>query len=69
MVIHNHSDASYLVASEARSRACGFTYMSNHKGKPQIINSAISVVAKIIESVMLSAVEAGVGALFGVLRV
>ena len=64
MVIHNHSDAAYLVASEARSRAGGFTYMGNHKGKPQIINGAISVIAKIIKSVMSSAAEAEVGALF-----
>jgi hypothetical protein len=59
MVLHNHSDAAYLVASEARSRAGGFTYMGNHQGRPQIINGAILVIAKIIESVMLSAAEAG----------
>jgi hypothetical protein len=34
MVLHNHSDAAFLVASEARSRAGGFTYMGNHKGQP-----------------------------------
>jgi hypothetical protein len=44
MVLHNHSDAAYLVASEARSRAGGFTYMGNHKGQPQIINGAILVI-------------------------
>jgi hypothetical protein len=38
MVLHNHSDAAYLVASEARSRAGGFTYMGNHQRRPQIIN-------------------------------
>jgi hypothetical protein len=27
MVVQNHSDTAYLVASEARSRAGGFTYM------------------------------------------
>ena len=27
MIIHNHSDASYLVESEARSRAGGYTYL------------------------------------------
>jgi hypothetical protein len=64
MVIHNHSDAAYLVASEARSRAGGFTYMGNHKGNPQIINGAILVIAKIIKSVMSSAAEAEIGALF-----
>ncbi|OEU23630.1 hypothetical protein FRACYDRAFT_233801 [Fragilariopsis cylindrus CCMP1102] len=64
MVIHNHSDAAYLVASEARSRAGGFTYMGNHKGNLQIINGAILVIAKIIKSVMSSAAEAEIGALF-----
>jgi hypothetical protein len=64
MVLHNHSDAAYLVASEARSRAGGFTYMGNHQGRPQIINGAISVIAKIIKSVMSSAAEDEVGALF-----
>jgi hypothetical protein len=64
MVLHNHSDAAYLVASEARSRAGGFTYMGNHEGKPQIINGANSVVAKVLKSVMSSAAEAEVGALF-----
>jgi hypothetical protein len=44
MVLDNHSDAAYLVASEARSRAGGFTYMGNHKGQPQIINGAIGEV-------------------------
>jgi hypothetical protein len=37
MVLDNHSDAAYLVASKARRRAGGFTYMGNHKGQPQII--------------------------------
>jgi hypothetical protein len=41
MVLHNHSDAVYLLASEARSRAGGFTYMVNQKGQPQIVNGAI----------------------------
>jgi hypothetical protein len=48
IVLHNHSDAAYLVASEARSSSGGFTYMGNHKGQPQIINGAILVIAKII---------------------
>jgi hypothetical protein len=64
IVLHNHSDAAYLVASEARSRADGFTYMGNHQGRPQIINGGISVIAKIVKSVMSSAAEAEVGALF-----
>jgi hypothetical protein len=38
--------------------------MGNHKGQPQIINGAILVIAKIIKSVMSSAAEAEIGALF-----
>ena len=64
MVLHNNYDAAYLVAPEARSRAGGFTYMGNHKGKPQIMNGAILVAAKIIKSVMSSEAEAEIGALF-----
>jgi hypothetical protein len=64
MVLHNHTDTAYLVASKTRSRAGGFTYMGNHQGRPQIINGAISVIAKVIKSVMSSAAEAEVGALF-----
>ena len=64
MILHNHSDAAYLVASEARSRAGGFTYLGNNKNNMQIINGSISVIAKIIKSVMSSAAESEVGALF-----
>jgi hypothetical protein len=47
------------MASEARSRAGGFTFMRNHRGQPQIINGAISsVIAKMIKSVMSSVAEA-----------
>lgn len=33
MILHNHSDAAYLVATEARSQASGFTYLGNNKNK------------------------------------
>ena len=29
MILHNHSDAAYLVATGARSRAAGYTYLGN----------------------------------------
>ena len=64
MILYNHSDAAYLVASEARSRAGGFTYLGNKEGKSKILNAPISVLAKIIKSVMLSAAEAEIGSLF-----
>jgi hypothetical protein len=64
MIKQNHSDAAYLVASEARSRAGVFTYTWGETTNPQIISGAISAIAKIIKSVMSSAAEAEVGALF-----
>jgi hypothetical protein len=54
MVLHNHSDAVYLVASKARSRAGGFIDMGNHKGKPQIINGAILAIYEISSKVISS---------------
>ena len=41
MILYNHSDAAYLVASEARSRAGGFTYLGNKEGKSKILNAPI----------------------------
>ena len=29
MILHNHSDAAYLVATGARSRAAGYTFLGN----------------------------------------
>ena len=64
MILHNHSDAAYLVASEARSRAGGYTYLGNKKNNRQIINGPIAIIAKIIKVVMASAAEAEVAALY-----
>ena len=64
MILHNHSDAAYLVASKARSQAGGFIYLGNKQTKIQIINGTISIIAKIIKSVMSSAAESEIGALF-----
>ena len=64
MILHNHSDAAYLVASNARSRAGGYTYFGNEQGKEQIFNPPIAVIAKVIKAVMSSASEAEIGALY-----
>ena len=64
MILHNHSDTSYLVASEAQSRAGGFTFLGNKEDNTQIINGPIAIIAKIIKVVMASAAEAEVGALY-----
>ena len=58
------SNFAYLVESEARSRAGGYTYLGNKEGNERILNGPISIIAKIIKSVMSSAAEAEVGALF-----
>ena len=63
MMLHNHSDAAYLVATGARSRATGYTYLGNDTNNKQIINGPISIIAKIIKGVMSSAAEAEIGAL------
>ena len=64
MILHNHSDAAYLVASEARSRVGGYTFLGNKETNKQIINGPITIIAKIIKVVMSSAVEAEVAALY-----
>ena len=64
MILHNHSDAAKLVASEARLQNGGFTYFGNSEDKVQIINGPITVMAKIIKAVMSSAAEAEIGALY-----
>jgi len=63
MVLHIHSDASYLSESKARSRAGGYFYLSNDSPNPPM-NGAIHVHSSIIRSVLASATEAEVGALF-----
>ena len=62
MILNIHSDAAYLVASEARSRAGGFHYLSNAKGTK--LNGSVAVIAKIIKNVCSSAAEAEIAALF-----
>ena len=63
MVLHVHSDASYLTEPKARSRAGGHFFMSN-KGPNPPNNGAVTNIAQIIKSVMSSAAEAEIGALF-----
>jgi hypothetical protein len=65
MILHIHSDASYLTEPEARSRAGGHHYLGdkNSHTKPPS-NGAILAIAKILRHVLSSAAEAEVGALF-----
>ena len=62
MCFHVHSDASYISAPKARSRASGFFFFSDHpfKVKPEYaqVNGTIHIKSKIIKNVMGSAAEA-----------
>jgi hypothetical protein len=63
MILHTHSEASYLLEPQARSRVGGIFFLGNGLKTPPI-NSAIHVVSQIINNVMASAAEAEVGGLF-----
>ena len=62
MILHVDSDAAYLVAPEARSRAGGYHYLSDKQGR--IFNGPVLALAKVIKNVMASATEAELGALY-----
>ena len=63
MVLAVHSDASYLTEPRARSRAGGHFFMSDDTEDPKN-NGAVLNIAQIIKSVVSSAAEAKIGALF-----
>jgi Reverse transcriptase (RNA-dependent DNA polymerase) len=63
MILTVHSDASYLSESKARSRAGGFFYMGS-KQLDAKQNGAILATTTIMKSVLSSAAEAEIGALF-----
>jgi Reverse transcriptase (RNA-dependent DNA polymerase) len=63
MVLHVHSDASYLSETEARSRAGGISFLAG----PELtknINGAVHIHSSIMKNVLSSATEAEVGALY-----
>jgi hypothetical protein len=65
MILHIHSDASYLSEKEAKSRAGGFFYMgSSTKTDKKLTNRTILVISKVLKHVMSSAAEAEIGAVF-----
>ena len=62
MILHIHSDASYLSEQPmANSRAGGYYFYFSDK--TDMINGAVHVVANIIQNIMSSAAEAEVAAL------
>ncbi len=66
MILQGHSDASYLSAPEARSRAAGYWFLGSlpQNGKPIRLNGAILVLCTLLKFVAASAAEAELGALF-----
>ena len=66
MLLHIHSDGSYLSAPKAWSRAGGHYFLTNKHRDPSTCmhNGAIYVLAKILKNVMSSAAEAEIGATF-----
>jgi hypothetical protein len=65
MILHLHSDASYLSENESKSRAGILCYMENtSKNDKKLTNGAILIVRKVLKHVMSSAAEAEIGAVF-----
>ena len=74
MALHIHSDASYLSASQARSRVGGYFFLSealadptkapSPESPPPPFNGPILINSAIMKSVLSSAAEAELGALF-----
>ena len=66
MVLNVHSDASYLSAPNARSRAAGYYFLGSvpKKHQPIKLNGAIHVLCTVLKLVASSAAEAELGALF-----
>ena len=64
MILHIHTDGSYLSAPKARSRAGGYHFLSNGDTEDPPLNGAIHVHSSIIRNVMSSAAEAEIGAAY-----
>jgi hypothetical protein len=64
MILHIHSDASYLSVSNAQSRLGGLFVLGNKFPEQDTINGSILNAAAIIKHVVASAAESEVGACF-----
>jgi hypothetical protein len=64
MILHTHTDASYLTAPMARSRAGGYHFLGDGQPNSPFTNAPIHVLVKIMRNVLSSAAEAEVGAAF-----
>jgi hypothetical protein len=64
MILHIHSDASYLSVSNARSRLEGLFFLGNKPPEHEALSGSILNVATFIKNVVASAAESEVGACF-----
>jgi hypothetical protein len=64
MILHIHSDASYLSVSNARTRLGGLFFLGNKSPEQKTLNGSILNVAAVIKNVVASAAELEVGACF-----
>jgi hypothetical protein len=64
MILHIHSDASYLSISKAMSRLGGLFYLGYNVPNGVKLNGSILNVASVIKNVVASAAESEVGACF-----
>jgi hypothetical protein len=64
MILHIHSDASYLSVSNARSRLGGLFFCGEKSPHEDNLNGSIINVASVIKNVVASADESEVGACF-----
>jgi hypothetical protein len=64
MILHIHSDASYLSVSKARSRLRGRFFLGNKPPEHDNLNGSILNVASVIKNVVASAAESEFGACF-----
>jgi hypothetical protein len=64
MILHIHSDASYLSVSNARSLLGGMFYLGNNSPEQDTLNGSILNVASIIKNLVASAAPSEVGACF-----
>jgi hypothetical protein len=64
MILHIHSDTSYLLVSNAGSRLGGLFFLGNKSPEQDTLNGSILNVASVINNVVASAAESEVGACF-----
>jgi hypothetical protein len=64
MILHIHSDASYLSVSKAHSRLGGLFFCGEKHPQEDTLNGSILNVASVIKNVVASSAESEVGACF-----